>query len=111
MSGSQLPGHPKPSRAPGAGAGHARYSELRLPGRWRGFTFLHHDPLRKRKDAGAVLDGEGEGIGRLWKTWCDQSAITTELLYSKVFCLARLSKTLIREKTALSRMQVRFSLV
>lgn len=34
----------------GAGAGHTRYSELRLPGRWRGFTFLHHDPLRKRKD-------------------------------------------------------------
>ena len=34
----------------GAGVGHKRYSELRLPGRWRGFTFLHHDPLRKRQD-------------------------------------------------------------
>mmetsp|Transcript_27759 Transcript_27759/g.92266 ORF Transcript_27759/g.92266 Transcript_27759/m.92266 type:complete len:642 (+) Transcript_27759:82-2007(+) len=34
----------------GAGSGHSRYSALRLPGRWRDFVFLHHDPLRKRQD-------------------------------------------------------------
>ena len=38
-----------PLNVQGAGAGHARYSDLRLPGRWRGFTFLHHDPSRKRQ--------------------------------------------------------------
>ncbi|CAE8641845.1 unnamed protein product, partial [Polarella glacialis] len=34
----------------GAGTGHRRYSDLRLPGPWRGFVFLHHDPMRKRID-------------------------------------------------------------
>ena len=34
----------------GAGVGHRRYALLRLPGRWQRFTFLHHDPLRKRQD-------------------------------------------------------------
>lgn len=34
----------------GTGAGHRRYSPMRLPGRWQDFVFLHHDPLRKRQD-------------------------------------------------------------
>ncbi|CAK9091263.1 unnamed protein product [Durusdinium trenchii] len=34
----------------GSGCGHRRYAEQRLPNRWQGFTWLHHDPLRKRQD-------------------------------------------------------------
>ncbi|CAE7230142.1 MMK1 [Symbiodinium natans] len=48
----------------GAGAGHARYSDLRLPGRWPGFTFLHHDPSRKRQAGHHRYDMMLDGLPR-----------------------------------------------